>query len=80
MSCGQPFCQVFWKSYGMVVTSCLNEYGNPMDPRNPDYVPPQITIDTSASTIDKGDTIPGTSVIIAVTGNRERSIFRAKID
>jgi len=59
---------------------CTGELNNPLDSRNPNYVPPSITIDTTGNNIGNGDSISTNSVTIMVKGNRTESTFRACID
>jgi len=64
----------------LLLMECFSGRNNPLDPLNPDYVAPQITIDTSGANVGREDTISTDSATIIVTGNREVSVFRARID
>lgn len=53
---------------------------NPLDENGTNYTPPKITINEDSSSFKNQDTIHFDSVVIALTGNREQSIFNFKID
>ena len=56
------------------------ENNNPLDENGTNYTPPKITINEDSSNFKDQDTIHFDSVVIALTGNREQSIFNFKVD
>lgn len=59
--------------------SCFKN-DNPLDENGINYTPPKITINEEASSLKNQDTVHFDSIKIALTGNREQSIFNLKVD
>ena len=69
------FCTV-----AAMLLMCGVQSDNPLDPANPNFVPPKIIIDSAQTTIKNGDTIHVDSICVAYKGNNARSQFRAWMD
>ena len=70
------FCTV-----AAMLLMCGVQSDNPLDPANPNFVPPKILIDSAETTIKNGDTIHIDSIFVSYRGNNvDASQFRVWLD
>ena len=74
-----PIARLFLFSLLTLFLSCAEEFvpENTLDPDNPDYVPPIISIVSGPS---EGQTLLTSSVVVEFSGNDEDMLFRTRLD
>jgi len=62
-----------------LILSCGDEFvpDNPIDPDNPDYIPPIVSIVSGPA---EGETLSTESVVFTFSGNEESMLFRTRLD